>query len=182
MIGPSLTVFWPLMTQNVNLVSLQIREENMDLIQTFLNETQGRSHANILLAPKIIEFAKHAETLLELAHIAKSYRSGCKFTVVPAGPYANSYKYKQTGTLLRIERRVSGWFMTAAVRVETWPGQLQKEFLTLSERQKFLVMRASLRIYDISVAEAVSGLQKINPAAFASAASEHHRRGQHAAV
>lgn len=154
------------MTTNLTCLPVQISDQNVDLIQKILGEIQGRSHANILIAQDVIEFGKKAESRLEAAQIARSYRVGCTFMVVPEGPYAKAYGYKQTGTLLRMERRASGWFMTAAERVPTWPGQIRKEVLSLTSRQKTLVIRAALREFRITVEEAASGLKEIDSMAF----------------
>ena len=89
--------------------------------------------------------------------------------VVPKGPSAKAYVYRQTGTLLRMERRAGGWFMTAAERVTTWPGQIRKEVLSLTSRQKTLVIRAALREFRITVEEAAFGLKEIDSMAFAKA-------------
>lgn len=157
------------MTTNLACLPVQISDKNVDLIQKILGQIQGRSHANILIAHDVIEFGKKAESLLETAQIARTYRVGSTFMVVPKGPYAKAYEYPQTGTLLRMERRAKGWFMTAAERVTTWPGQSRKEVLSLTSRQKTLVIRAALRDFQITVEEAVLGLKEIDSIAFTKA-------------
>ncbi|WP_028602747.1 hypothetical protein [Ottowia thiooxydans] len=157
------------MNRNLTSLPIKICDETGSEIQKILDDIQGKAHANVLIALEVIEFAKEAERLLESAQIARSYRAGSTFVVVPEGPYAKAYGYKQTGTLLRIERRASGWFMTAAERVPTWPGQIRKEVLSLTSRQKTLVIRAVLREFRITVEEAASGLQEIDSMAFAKA-------------
>ena len=59
--------------------------------------------------------------------------------------------------------------MTAAERVTTWPGQIRKEVLSLTSRQKTLVIRAALREFRITVEEAAAGLKEIDSLAFAKA-------------
>lgn len=61
--------------------------------------------------------------------------------------------------------------MTAAERVPTWPSQLRKEVLTLTPRQKTLVIRAALREFRITVEEAAFGLKEIDSMAFAKASA-----------
>ena len=157
------------MSRNLTSLPIQIRDETGNEIQKILDDIQGKAHANILIALEVVEFAKEAERLLECAQIARSYRAGSTFVVVPEGPYAKAYGYKQTGTLLRLERRAAGWFMTAAERVPTWPGQIRKEVLTLTSRQKTLVIRAALREFRSTVVEAAIGLKEIDSMAFAKA-------------
>lgn len=160
------------MTTNLTCLPLQIRDENVEVIQKILDDIQGRSHANILIAEEVIEFGEKAENLLETAQIARSYRAGSTFVIVPEGPYTKAYGYKQIGTLLRIERRAAGWFMTAAERVPTWPGQIRKEVLTLTPRQKTLVIRAAMREFQITVEEAAAALKEIDSVAFAKATEQ----------
>ena len=159
------------MNRNLTSLPIKICDETGSEIQKILDDIQGKAHANVLIALEVIEFAKEAERLLESAQIARSYRAGSTFVIVPEGPYAKAYSYKQTGTLLRMERRAGGWFMTAAERVPTWPGQIRKEVLSLTSRQKTLVIRAALRDFRITVEEAAFSLKEIDSLAFAKVAA-----------
>ena len=150
------------MTPTRTALSILISAENSGKIQIILDAVQGRAYANILCSNAILSFATQAEQLLAKIPIAASYRAGSQFTSSPAGPEWRSYSYKRLGTVVHIERRKKGWYLTCIERMSTWPKQAGKETLALTKNQKFMAFYATLRQFDICQEDAYTALSRFS--------------------
>lgn len=138
---------------------------NAPQIQLVLDTIQGRAFAEILTASEVVQLAATAESALETAGIAATYRPGSIFCWTPSGPSANAYKYGRDGTSVALERKSSGWQMIRAFRITVWPKQRGRQVLTLTPTQKQIVLRLTMREYSISLEEARTAVDQIAKAA-----------------
>lgn len=139
---------------NSELFSIVICKENVESLSEALARIQGSAHADILCADDLLHFAGAAERKLENAGIAASYRTGAVLHVTPSGPSCTAYKYARLGTAVQMERKAFAWTLVRAYRTKAWPRQIGRQQLTLTPRQKLLVLRNTMKTHGISVAEA----------------------------
>lgn len=131
-------------------LNILVAEEHRDSLQTILEKIQGKAYANVLSVTSLLNFVKDAEALLADAEIANSYRAGATFKVTPNGPSSLSYGYAQLGTSVAFERKKSGWVLTHIERMKVWPRQTGKERLSISLKQKAIVVSQMLKKFEIS--------------------------------
>jgi len=142
---------------------IAICTQKLDALSAALDSIQGNARADVLVGSDLLQFAEAAERKMEHAGIAASYRSGATLRVTPSGPSCTAYKYARMGTAVRLERKASGWIIVDAVRQKAWPRQQGRQQLTLTPRQKQLVLKHAMSIYGIDAVEAraaIEGLEK----------------------
>lgn len=143
-------------------LNILVTEEHRDSLQTLLERIQRNAYANVLGVTSLLNFAQDAEESLEDAEIANSFRSGAVYEVKPTGPSANSYKYAQLGTAVTFERKKGGWFLTKIERVQVWPKQKGRERVSLSAKQKTIVISRLLKKFEISKEDLHSSLSELH--------------------
>lgn len=154
----------PTIKSGPNLRILAV-EANLALIQSALDEIQGRAYADTLTAKDVIDLAAAAESAMDNTGIAASYRQGATFSSTPSGPSANAYKYGRVGTAVVLERKSRGWSLIRAIRVTVWPKQRGRDVLTITPAQKVVIFRLAMRAYSITLDEARSALDDLAKAA-----------------
>jgi hypothetical protein len=100
---------------------MRISLTKTDAINGTLATIQGKATVNLFDADRLARLAKTAEQQMEDMDIPKKYRAGAQYDFCDAGPTATAYKYKQSATLVTIERGASGWFLIEAQRVTVFP-------------------------------------------------------------
>jgi hypothetical protein len=131
-------------------LNILVAEEHRESLQSALDQIQHNAYANVLGATTLLSHVEDAEDQLEEAEIANSHRAGATFSVTPSGPSANAYKFSQLGTAATFERKKGGWFLTHIERVTVWPRQSGKERLSISAKQKGIVISKLLKKFEIS--------------------------------
>lgn len=149
---------------NATFPQITICKEKLQELSAALATIQGTARADILVGNDLLHFAEAAERKLEQAGIAASYRAGAALHVTPSGPSCTAYKYARLGTAVHLERKASGWVIVDALRQKAWPRQQGRQQLTLTPRQKQLVLKHVMKAYDIDAMEArnaVDSLRKV---------------------
>ena len=113
--------------------AIKITEANAEAIESALLAVNGkaREHAYTTLT-EIEALARRAEKQLESLGIAKTRRAGARRSDTSGAAMPNAYNKKcriRKATLVRLERRATGWFLVDARSVEVWqqgggPGRL----------------------------------------------------------
>ncbi len=113
--------------------AIKIAAANAEVIESALLAVNGkaREHAYTTLT-EIEALARCAEKQLESLGIAKTRRTGAVWSETSGEAMPNAYNKKcrvRKATLVRLERRATGWFLTDARSVEVWqqgggPGRL----------------------------------------------------------
>jgi hypothetical protein len=91
-----------------------------------------------------------------LAPLPKADRAGATATYTPAGPSANAYKYAAKSTLLRMERRATGWFLTGIEPTEVYPRAGERISVTISEAQRDEIARRAVADFAVARAKATA--------------------------
>lgn len=140
---------------------IAITSENTQKLSEALEHIQGSARADILCAADLLHFARAADRKLESAGIAPSYRAGAILHVTPSGPSCSSYKYPRLGTAVHLVRKASTWVLVRAYRTSSWPRQVGRQQLTLTARQKQLVLKNAMKTHGITSAEAAIAIASI---------------------
>ncbi len=113
--------------------AIKITADNAEAVESTLLAVNGKARAHAYTEFSEIEaLASRAEKRLESLGIAKTRRAGAVWHDTSAAAMPNAYNKKcrvRKATLVRLERRATGWFLTDARSVEVWqqgggPGRL----------------------------------------------------------
>lgn len=101
--------------------SIRITPANFKAIVAVLKEANGKAEAHAYTTYSEIEqLAEMAEMRATSLLGAKSRTPGAVAVSVSGESVAKSYRGTRNGTLVRLERRASGWFLTEARSVEIY--------------------------------------------------------------
>ena len=98
----------------------------------------------------IFRIAEEAESVLEKADIGKRYRAGAEYVKTPNVTRDRALRYQRLGTSINIKRRSKGWVLSSAQRKMIFPSQRGNSFMSLSNRQKEIVLHNLIVKYWIS--------------------------------
>jgi hypothetical protein len=126
---------------------IKIEDKNGEPIKRQLAIVNGR-HTQHTFADYLdvrLCVQKAEAKLHELIPAAK-YHVGAQAVCISGAPVPKTYKYRRTGTRIRLERRASGWFLTEVEPVNLWQrdGGTVRVYLTAEQNEKALTLfRAS---------------------------------------
>jgi hypothetical protein len=101
----------------------------------------------ITKAAAVQRIVKRAEKHLFDNHVIASETSGTKVFFRPAGPSANAYKYAAISTMIELTRTGSGWYLTAAERVEVHSRQAEKFLVCVSDKAAYNAALRTLKAF-----------------------------------
>ena len=138
---------------------LAIVPENAHQIQVYLDQMQSDAHAGMVNSEDIFRIAEEAESVLEKADIGKRYRAGAEYVKNPNVTKDRALRYRRLGTSINIKRRSKGWVLSSAQRKMIFPSQRGNSFMSLSNRQKEIVLHNLIVKYWISAPTIAKFLQ-----------------------
>jgi hypothetical protein len=116
---------------------------NRGSVEAMLDAVNGRASAFAVTTYEEVESAaSDAEKRLE--GLPKADRAGAKASWRPAGPSAKSYKYRAASTVIALERRAAGWYLTGATRTEVYPAAPEKLTVFVTEAQADEIARRAV--------------------------------------
>ena len=96
---------------------IKVCEDNAKALETALAAVNGRAEAFcITTGEELDRIARRAESRLDV--LPKASRPGARVAYRPSGPSASRYKYTARTTVVTLERRSAGWYLTD-VRTDT---------------------------------------------------------------
>ena len=97
---------------------MKINVTYTDKVQAALDTVQtGRMTSNLVSVSDIQAAAISAENAIKKMLSARE-RSGSEFIHTPAGAYANTYKYRKSGTAYVLQRGSKYWYLVNVWRVQ----------------------------------------------------------------
>lgn len=119
---------------------IKIHKDNADKIEAALKEVNRRAHSFAVTSyGSVWDFADDAETKLAVSQLPKKDRPGAIARCHPAGPSANAYKYGAKSTIVVMERRATGWFLTDVCETTVWPREKERIGVTITAKQRDMI-------------------------------------------
>ena len=120
-----------------------IKESNAARIEAVLGKANGRAQTHtVTTCFEAMELAEACEQ--QLAILPKRDRVGATAVVQPNIQLPNSYGYQVTTTLLRIERRATGWALLSAEAVKSNHKQAMTALVTPTRGQVREIVKRTL--------------------------------------
>ena len=130
------------------MASIIIRESNSARIEGVLSNANGRADTHtVTFCHEAMELAEACEA--QLAILPKRVRVGATATVQPRIWLPNSYNYRVTTTLLRIERRATGWALVSAKAVKSSHRQAMIALVTPTREQVQEIVKRTLAGFNL---------------------------------
>lgn len=126
-------------------------------LEAVLTAANGGALKNTATVADVLRLAERAELRLDVDGLPKSLRAGAEAAWRGPGPVAKSYGYRMTRTRLVIRRARKGWFLIAAERALVYPRQPEEFVITISAKQRDLIVKRTLDPYEVLEGE-VDGL------------------------
>lgn len=127
---------------------IKITRENGDKIDAALAEVNGRAtDFTIVHHVYVTKAAAQAEAMLDA--LPKAERPGASATFLPAGPSAGRWGVAAKSTLLHMERRATGWFLTSVEEEQVYPKQGERLRLTITEAQRDEIARRAVAGFSV---------------------------------
>lgn len=101
----------------------------------------------ITKAAAVHRIVKRAEKHLLDNNVLPSEMAGAKVFFRPAGPSANAYKYAAISTMIELTRTGSGWYLTAAERVEVRSRQAEQFRVCVSDKAAYNAAMRTLKAF-----------------------------------
>lgn len=102
-------------------------------LQATLDEVNGKARKHTFAASEqLMRLADHAERQLDALGLAKKRRKGASVVAVSGGTMPMAYKFSRQLTMVRIERKTTGWYLTSAEQLSGYCGSFS---LTVTPEQ-----------------------------------------------
>ncbi len=111
-----------------------------------LHAVNGRASSfAITLGSEVRAYARDVQAKLDNAGIPQADQVGTTATITPSGPTAKAYKYAAAATRITLLRGVKGaWYLTGIERVEVYPKQPGRCYVTISPAARDAVIRHAM--------------------------------------
>ena len=123
----------------------EIHSKTYKAISDALLAVNNGADRHTFSAPDIYALAKEAEARLEKLRVPKTFRKGCRMWAISGGTLPTSYGYNPIRTEVIIERRRSGWYLTATNRTERFGSRVPHSRVTLTPAASEAGWKANLR-------------------------------------
>ena len=130
---------------------IKIITANAAKIETALLEINGRAtsftirrYSDVTDAVAIID--------AKLSSLPVKERTGATASYKPIGPTASAYKYDAKSTVITVERRASGWFLTGVSEGYVRPRQPISTRITISPAQRNEIARRAVEGFTVKLA------------------------------
>ena len=129
--------------------AIKIEEKNSAAIESALKEVNGKSTAHAYTTyEEIADIAKRSESAVFKLVLAEKYMPGAKVISESGSSVAKRYKGSRNSTIIRIERKKSGWYLTD-VQQSTLYTNAGRENLILTAAQDDRAIEKLRSLYSI---------------------------------
>lgn len=144
------------------LRDLAFPEAGQTALSEALFKASGRAHKHIYSADEIADRLESVELDLRKRGAVLKRLPGASATLISEVPTAKSYARKARqaiASLVRAERRTTGWFVTSVERTERWtgPGGEEAVHVSINEATRDDIIKAAL--------DGLTVVKPVNPAA-----------------
>ena len=118
-------------------------------VKAALFDVNGKAGAHAFTClDQINDLARCAESALENIGIPKKDRAGAVYQATSGDAVPNAYKYSRTATLVNLERRSSGWFLTS-IQASTIYKDGGKSAIILTQAQDDIAVSVLRKSYKV---------------------------------